>query len=171
MVCHLLFWHQYFTNYDKKGNYVCTCTCTTCTKIEKLPKKQPKHHQKGTKNYWFCCKITQILSQNLPTFFTKISAIFPRKLVCVMWWPYVPNMVPTCMAGTKWFRGCSKLMSGRRATWVAPKVSEFDSAGAESVKSHIQIYQKHAYIGTNRFFMFHIVAFGCLINSDKSTYK
>ena len=137
----------------KKGNYVCTCTCTTCTKIEKLPKKQPKRHQKGTKNYWFCCKITQILSQNLPTFFTKISAIFPRKLVCVMWWPYVPNMVPTFMAGTKWFRGCSKLMSGRRATWVAPKVSEFDSGGADHLKFDIRVHHLRVIVwhqhGTN----------------------
>ena len=36
-------------------------------------------------------------------------------------------MVPTFVAGTKWFRGYSKLMSGHRETWVAPKVSEFDS--------------------------------------------
>ena len=112
-----------------------------------------KSNQKSTKNYWFCCKITQILSQNLPTFFTKISAIFPRKLVCVMWWPYVPNMVPTFMAGTKWFRGCSKPMSGRRATWVAPKVSEFDSGGADHLKFDIRVHHLRVIVwhqhGTN----------------------
>ena len=46
---------------------------------QKIAKKQPKHHQKGTKNYWFCCKITQILSQNLPTFFHENFGNFSQK--------------------------------------------------------------------------------------------
>ena len=56
---------------------------------------------------------------------------------------------------TKWFRGYAELIRGHRAARVVPKVSEFDGAGAESLKSHIRIHQKHTYIGTNRFFMFH----------------
>ena len=103
---------------------------------KRATKTSPKKHQK-----------LLILLQNYPNFvakftdfFTKISAIFPRKIVYVIWWPYIPNMVPTFMAGTKWFRGCSKLMSGRRATWVAPKVSEFDSGGADHLKFDIRVH-------------------------------
>ena len=67
---------------------------------------------------------------------------------------YGTNSAPTQEVGTKWFRGYTELIRGHRAARVVPKVSEFYDAGAESLKSHIRIHQKHTYIGTNRFFMF-----------------
>ena len=54
---------------------------------------------------------------------------------------------------TKWFAPNIQLINGRRVTRVAPKVSEFYSAGAQSPKFHIRFRQKHAYIG--------IVGFSC----------
>ena len=65
---------------------------------------------------------------------------------------YGTNLTPTQKRGTKWFRTCSELIKGHRATRVVPKVSEIYCAGAESLKLYIQIHQKHAYIGVNRFF-------------------
>ena len=67
---------------------------------------------------------------------------------------YGTNSAPTQEVGTKWFRGYTELIRGHRAARAVPKVSEFYGAGAESLKSHIQVHQKHTYIGTNRFFMF-----------------
>ena len=68
---------------------------------------------------------------------------------------YGTNTAPTQEVGTKWFRGNTELVRGHRAARAVPKVSEFYSAGAKSLKLHIRIHQKQTYIGTNRFFMFH----------------
>ena len=68
-------------------------------------------------------------------------------------------------------RGYTELIRGHRAARVVPKVSKFYSAGAESLKSHIQIYQKHTYIGTNRFFMFQKVLVNSKFKISKTTMR
>ena len=65
---------------------------------------------------------------------------------------YGTDLAPTQKRGTKWFRTCSELSRGNRATRVVPKVSEIQGAGAASLQLYIRTNQKHAYIGTNRFF-------------------
>ena len=95
------------------------------------PKNCQKSNQNNTKK---APKIIDFVAK-LPKFFKKISAIFPRKFFYVIWWPYIPNMVPTF------------------ATCVAPKVSEFDSGGADHLKFDIRIHHLRVIVwhqlGTN----------------------